>query len=411
MNYLACDQPKQFRPIDPGNPNHVTLATLLSGYCELVDDLGGNPDALLADVGLTQSDLRDPFAPIPVRAIGQLLEETATRLGCPDFGLRIAERQSLDAVMQPLGRLCQTAPTVRDALESCSRHIGAFNSGLIMDVDAQGFDGHEFDDCQFDDRERGSLVMVDFKLLNGLSLFPQFMEQLLLLTHKSVLGLSVGFARSRMIWFSHLRIGPPVAYARRFNTVIRFGQEYDAILLGESDLETGIAGSNAELFASEAQLAAMRFPVRDKDIEARVRQAIFRALTRSEECSRHSIARRLGFQERTLNRHLFKKDTSFEAIRDEIRRNLAFRYLARPDLSLSDIAGRLGYSELAVLSRCCQRWFGSSPRQLRQSLLAARTQQDFKNRSHPLHRAGWNDKASAWSGCGPARRPQPISVL
>ncbi|MBV1917529.1 MAG: helix-turn-helix domain-containing protein, partial [Sphingomonadaceae bacterium] len=39
-------------------------------------------------------------------------------------------------------------------------------------------------------------------------------------------------------------------------------------------------------------------------------------------------------------------------------------------LSLTDIAGRLGYSELAVLSRSCRRWFGVPPRQLRQTILS-----------------------------------------
>lgn len=412
MNFVARNQHTPFWPNGADSANHVTLAKLLSGYRELVIDLGGQPGALLGEVGLSEGDLLDPFALIPVRAIGQLLEASATRLGCPDFGLRIAERQSLEAIMQPLDRLCQTAPTIRDALECCSRHIGAFNSGLAMDVAAQDLDGDESGGDELDGQEHGRLHMVDFKLLNGLSLFPQFMEQLLLLTHKCIVGLSAGFARSRMIWFSHLRIGPPVSYARRFNTVIRFGQEYDAILFGERDLLTTIAGSNAELFASEAQLAAMRFPVRDKDIGARVRQAIFRALTRSEECNRQNIARRLGYQERTLNRHLFKKGASFEAIRDEVRRNLAFRYLARNDLSLSDIAGRLGYSELAVLSRCCQRWFGSSPRQLRQYLLAARIQPDLAGPARPPHPATrWHDGAAGWPGSRTVRGDQPITIV
>ena len=103
-----------------------------------------------------------------------------------------------------------------------------------------------------------------------------------------------------------------------------------------------------------------------------VRQAVFRVLTRSGDCTRQNVARVLGFQERTLNRHLSKRGTSFEAIRDEVRRDLAFRYLARVDLPLTEVAGRLGYSELAVLSRCCQRWFGTSPRRLRQSLQVSR---------------------------------------
>lgn len=388
------------------------LAKLLTGYRELVIELGGRPDELLAANGLAWRDLDYPFALVPVRAAGQLLEDSASRLGCSDFGLRLAEQQSIEAIMQPLDRLFRTAPTVRDALEYCSRHVGAFNSGLTMDVDTQGSPGDDFDSLECFRQGQGDLHMVDFKLLDGLSLFPQLMEQLLLLTHQSIVWLSAGFARSRMIWFSHLNISPPIAYARRFNAIIRFGQEYDAILFSEHDLETRIADCNPELFASEARLVAERFPARDREIDARVRQAIFRALTNSEKCDRHSVARMLGFQERTLNRHLHKKGTSFEAIRDEVRRDLAYRYLARPDLSLSDIAGRLGYSELAVLSRCCRRWFGTSPRQLRQTLLAVRAQSPLGSNHAGMPPAGeWQRPAASSRNRSAARSDQAISIL
>lgn len=409
MNFVACNQDRALALPQACDADHVTLARLLSGYIDLVTDLGGDPQSLLETAGLSRQDLRDPFALVPVAAIGHLLEVTATALGCPDFGLRMAERQSIESIMQPLDRLFRTAPTVRDALECCSRHVGAFNSGLAMEVDAQDLDSPEFDFYEFCAEPQRRLHMVDFKLLNGLCLFPQFMEHLLLLTHKSIVWLSAGFAQSRMVWFSHLNIAPPIDYARRFNAVIRFGQEYDAILFGEGDLATRIAGSNAEIFASEARLAAARFPVREKDIEAQVRQAIFHALTRAEECNRQHIARRLGFQERTLNRYLFKKGISFEAIRDQVRRDLALRYLARHDLSLSDIAGRLGYSELAVLSRCCQRWFGLSPRQLRQSLLSRPLTDARAGRPGMLPVSGGDGRG--WPRSLKMRQPQSVSMV
>jgi AraC-like DNA-binding protein len=374
MNDLTCNRRQPFSGVSAGERDHVVMAKLLAGYRELVGELGGRPAMFLDSVGISRRDLDNPHALVPVRAAGQLLEDSAARLGCPDFGLRLAECQAMDAIMHPLDRLFRNAPSVRAALECGSRHVGAYNSGLTMELDGHGIDSADLDAESATDEALGSLHMVDFMLLDGLSLFPQMIEQLLLLTHKSIISLSDGFARSRAVWFSHLNISPPVAYARRFNAAIRFGQEYDAILFSDVDLATQIAECDAELFAYETRAIAERFPVRDKDIAARVREAILRALTRSEYCTRQHIGRGLGFQERTLNRHLFKMGTSFEAIRDDVRRDLAFRYLARADLPLTEVAGRLGYSELAVLSRCCRRWFDLSPRQLRQELLATRRQ-------------------------------------
>lgn len=335
---------------------YFTLASLLCGYEEVVGELGGDSFRLLEDAGLTRRKLAQPSAKIPLRVMGQLLEDTAASLGCPDVGMRLAERQSMRATMQPLDRLYCAAPTLRVAFECSIRHIGAFNSGLIMELDDE-----------FSDR----FSLLHFQLLDGLSLFPQLIEQLVLLTHHSGIWLSAGFARSRTVWFSHLNISQPVVYAQRFNTVVKFGQEYDGLFFSEEDLGFPITNCNAKRFESEANFIAERFPPRSKGVEIKVRQAVFRMLTLSENCTRKNIAGSLGLQERTLNRRLSKKGTSFEAIRDEVRRDLAFRYLARADLSLTEIAGRLGYSELAVLSRSCKRWFGISPRQFRQELLAA----------------------------------------
>jgi AraC-like DNA-binding protein len=367
--HARAEYSRAFDPAGEGD-ELTTLARLLSGFTDLVCELGGNPDLLLEDVGIPAGTLGDLSGRIPVCALGELLEHSAAALGCPDFGMRLAERQASETVMQPLDRLFRAAPTIGDVLACCVRHIGAFNSGLIMELDEPSASG---------------LRLLDFKLVAGLSLFPQLMEQLLLLTHNSVIWLSAGFARSRTVWLSHLNIAPPVAYARRFNTVVKFGQENDGIFFAEADLLVRVAECNTERFALEAKAVAERFPTR-QDITTKVRQTVFKLLTQSDSCTRQNVARLLGYQERTLNRRLSKGGTSFETIRDEVRRSLAYRYLARADLPLTEIAGRLGYSELAVLSRCCRRWFGSSPRQLRQYLLTEKAPCGTPTRPEPWTR-------------------------
>ena len=336
---------------------YFTLAKLLLPFEEVVRGLGGSPASLFEQAGIEPSVLRDPMARIPLTKLGELLEDTAALLGCPDLGLRLAERTAMDAMMQPLERLFYAAPTIADAFESCIRHMGAFNSGIVMDLD------------HWWSPDKGFL---QFQLIDGLALYPQLIEQLLLLTHQGAAYLTGGFARSRTVWFSHLAISQPATYARRFSTIVRFGKEYDGLFFGRADLATPVTQGDAELFAEEARIVAERFPVQCKAIQITVRQAIVRVLCEYGDCTRENIAALLDIQERTLNRRLSKVGTSFEAIRDTVRRDLAFRYLARNDLSLTEIASRLGYSELAVLSRSCRRWFGAAPRQLRNTLMSAR---------------------------------------
>lgn len=66
--------------------------TSLTGFPELVRELGGNPDDLLRQMQIDPKLLANGSAVIPYRAMINLLELSAEQLQCIDFGLRLAER-------------------------------------------------------------------------------------------------------------------------------------------------------------------------------------------------------------------------------------------------------------------------------------------------------------------------------
>lgn len=72
-------------------------------------------------------------------------------------------------------------------------------------------------------------------------------------------------------------------------------------------------------------------------------------------------AHELGVEARTLQRQLRDEQTSFVAIRDEIRRELALELLTNTTLTIGEIAHRLGFSEPATFSRAVKRWTGAPP--------------------------------------------------
>lgn len=71
--------------------------------------------------------------------------------------------------------------------------------------------------------------------------------------------------------------------------------------------------------------------------------------------------------ERTLQRRLAECGTSLADLRDDVRRELAARFLADTDLSASEIALRLGYSQPSAFTRSTVRWFGTTPRAYRKA--------------------------------------------
>jgi AraC-like DNA-binding protein len=79
----------------------------------------------------------------------------------------------------------------------------------------------------------------------------------------------------------------------------------------------------------------------------------------------HEVASKLGMSERTLARRLASEGVSFNLILEELRFELAKRYIEDPDLSVSEIAWLLGYQEVSAFTHAFKRWSGKTPRQMR----------------------------------------------
>ncbi|MEW6269128.1 MAG: AraC family transcriptional regulator ligand-binding domain-containing protein [Thermodesulfobacteriota bacterium] len=72
------------------------------------------------------------------------------------------------------------------------------------------------------------------------------------------------------------------------------------------------------------------------------------------------VARKLAMSRPTLARHLQRIGTSFAALREELRRDLAIALLGR-GVRIPDVAERLGYSEPSAFQRAFKTWTGTSP--------------------------------------------------
>jgi AraC-like DNA-binding protein len=79
------------------------------------------------------------------------------------------------------------------------------------------------------------------------------------------------------------------------------------------------------------------------------------------------IAREMGMSRQTLYRRLRAEGTTFEAILDAKRRQLAIRYLGLDRSSVKAAAYRLGFSDPAAFSRAFKRWTGRNPSEFREA--------------------------------------------
>lgn len=101
--------------------------------------------------------------------------------------------------------------------------------------------------------------------------------------------------------------------------------------------------------------------------ENRTRAVLIEALP-SGQVSVDWVAQRLAVSARTLQRRLREEGTSFKGVVNDVRESLARHYLGQTQLSASEIAYLLGFEETASFFRAFQRWTGTTPEALRQSL-------------------------------------------
>src|SRR5262249_49954924 len=73
------------------------------------------------------------------------------------------------------------------------------------------------------------------------------------------------------------------------------------------------------------------------------------------------VANQFNLHPKTLQRRLADEDTTFAALVDQVRKDIADRYLRNTGISLAHLARELGYAEQSVLTRSCKRWFGTGP--------------------------------------------------
>jgi AraC-like DNA-binding protein len=78
-----------------------------------------------------------------------------------------------------------------------------------------------------------------------------------------------------------------------------------------------------------------------------------------------AVAAILHMTSRTLRNRLHAQDTSFQAILDDVRRQLAMNYLEQTELTLDEICGLVGFNDASNFRRAFRKWTGRNPSAVR----------------------------------------------
>lgn len=328
----------------------MVRASGLSGYRELVRELGGDPSALLGRFRIPPNVVDQPQAFISYRSLIRLLEWTARELGCPDFGLRLSTRQDL-GILGPLGVAVRNCENLGEAMQTASRYMFVHSPAI------------SFTPRLVEPEERVRLIFAI--LLDRVGSAVQVTELSVGLAARTVGLLADRPTTLAGVRFSHPRVAPLRVYQEHFGAPVAFGCEESAIELEVSALGLPIQDASLQLRELAEDYLELHHDDPSTPLSHRVRMVVQRSLgTGSTSCK--DVASAFALHPRTLQRQLRGEGTTFEKLKDEARAELARGYLANRDLPIAQVAALLDYSEQSALTRSCRRWFGKPPRALRE---------------------------------------------
>jgi len=324
----------------------------LRGYRPLVRELGGDAARLLRSAKIQGAAFDQPDSFISFDGVVQLLERSARDLACPDFGLRLAARQDI-GILGPLAVAMRSSATVGEAMRCASKYIYAYNAAIGFSVRADNGDHH---------------AVFDFDVVAGQShQRGQTIEHGVGITWRIVSMLSAGRSHLHRVWLPHPALASRASYRGHLGAPVEFGAPLAALSIDRGDLDLPLGEHNQELHALAVDYLKVQFPARPTSLAIQVRKVIERLLG-TGACGYGEVADALAMHPRTLQRRLRDEGTSFEDIKDEVRRDLAQRYLAHPEVPLTQVTALLDYGEQSALTRSCRRWFQTTPRALRSGL-------------------------------------------
>lgn len=158
---------------------------------------------------------------------------------------------------------------------------------------------------------------------------------------------------------------PAAEYAKFFGVRVKRA-EIHAVTFSAADAHRPFLTANEAMWRTFEPDLRRRLADLDESatFEDRVRASLLEALPAGES-SMEQVARKLGVSKRTLQRRLHGEATTFQAVLDATREDLARYYLSKTSLSGAEISYLLGFGDPNSFFRAFHAWTGQTTEQVR----------------------------------------------
>jgi AraC-like DNA-binding protein len=305
-------------------------------------------EVLLEAAGVTDADLRDSDAHLPLAAEIALWQTLTQHISDPAFGIRSVAALRIRQ-LGLLGYVVCFSATLRDALRCVQRYGRVFTAAVEFVLE--------------ESRPQVALAVRHPTLGPGPSFAQDYRLAAVVQLSREMTGIDIVPAHVNV---TYAQPSSTIAHRQFFRCRIHFGAPTASIVFREKDLQLPLPRADETLAGylsnyAEQVLASL---VQGVTMRHRVRAVIWSLLGNGTPSLEH-VAAAIRMPRRTLQRQLAAEGTSLQAEIEEIRKTMALAVLRDRSISIEDVAILLGYAEPSTFFRSFKRWTGTTPRRFR----------------------------------------------
>lgn len=315
-----------------------------------LEDNGHDPEPIYRKAGVDPVLLKKPEARYYVNQMNDIWNMAVEILDDPCFGIKMAKNWH-PSYAGALGYAWCASPTLRAALDRAHRYMHVVSEGITI---------------KLDNTTAGLKTTID-KEESSLTLPQQYDVVIATLLHMCRFTFGQDLNPTR-VYLSYDKPSCSKIIEDFFRGPVEYNSRETGFCLAFDDADKELlAGYNKLATFHDTFLMEYLLEIQQGDIVQHIRSVIIDNLP-TGKVTDSLIAQELNMSERSLQRKLQKKGTSFRNILEDVRKIAAIQYIKNPANTMTDIAFLLGFSEQSTFSRAFKKWTGSSPAKYRQSI-------------------------------------------
>ena len=330
------------------------IAPIIQFRLAVAEQLGADTAKIMEQAQILPEDLVDPEKRVSLTQECKVWQGILQETGREDIGLLCGERLPI-RVASMIGYVMMNAPNIAIALQKMCSYQKLIGNSMGMEYKLQ----------------QGMYQVSVVLWTDWVPELRYTMDVIMASIYSWTLNNTEHRVVPTAVSFSYPKPANHLDYDKMFApATVKWDSAYSYCAYPAAAMSSPVISSNPALFEQFDQMAKKiysQFEAPDS-FAAAVRKIIVELLDGSVP-TLDIVAQKLRVSKRSLQSKLKMEEQSFQQILNKVRQELAEHYLRDRQISKSEIAYLLGFSEVAVFSRNFKKWTNLTPSEFQLSAL------------------------------------------